>query len=276
MYENLGRQPPIYQQGVGPPVYQQGVRPSIYHQPDPLKNAFSGAGIIRDGLGAYGERILGSSTEYVQSNVSNYFSDPQYYFQVNGQYVRNKLKVILFPFLHRGHWTRITEPVGGRLSYKPPAFDINAPDLYIPLMSFGTYVVLAGFTLGLIGKFSPEALSLQFTKGLLGWFLQVLLLKVSLYSLGSGEAPLLDIVAYAGYAFTGMCVAVMGRIMWSYSYYFLMPFVCLCMGVFLVKTMKRILFAEIRSYDSSKQNYALLFMALAQFPFFMWLGVLGA
>ncbi|KAF9590598.1 hypothetical protein IFM89_035916, partial [Coptis chinensis] len=108
----------------------------------------------------------------LQSNVSKYFSDPQYYFQVNGQYVRNKLKVILFPFLHRGHWTRITEPVGGRLSYKPPAFDINALDLYIPLMSFGTYVVLAGFTLGLIRKFSPEALSLQFTKGLLGWFLQ--------------------------------------------------------------------------------------------------------
>ncbi|KAF9600956.1 hypothetical protein IFM89_014662 [Coptis chinensis] len=143
----------------------------------------AGAGIIRDGLGAYGERILGSSSKYVQSNVREYFSDPQYYFQVNGQYVRNKLK---------GHWTRITEPVGGRLSYKPLAFDINAPDLYIPLMSFGTYVVLASFKLGLIGKFSPEALSLQFTKGLLGWFLQVLLLKVSLYSLGSGEAPLLD------------------------------------------------------------------------------------
>ncbi|KAF9590197.1 hypothetical protein IFM89_031852 [Coptis chinensis] len=110
----------------------------------------AGEGIIRDGLGAYGERILGSSSEFVQSNVSKYFSDPQYYFQVNGQYVRNKLKVILFPFLHRGHWTRITEPVGGRLSYKPPSFDINAPDLYTPLMSYGTYVVLAGFTLALL------------------------------------------------------------------------------------------------------------------------------
>ncbi|KAF9602051.1 hypothetical protein IFM89_024808 [Coptis chinensis] len=78
------------------------------------------------------------------------------------------------------------------------------PTAYIPSMSFGTYVVLAGFKLGLIGKFSPEALSLQFTKGLLGLFLQVLLLKVSLYSLGSGEIPLLDIVACVGYAFTGM------------------------------------------------------------------------
>ncbi|CAL5427451.1 unnamed protein product [Camellia sinensis] len=248
MYDNLGAQPGVQ-------------RPPPNPQPNPFGDAFVGAGsgLIRGGLGAYGERILGSSSEYVQSNVSDilwlwnsklplcisrYFSDPQYYFQVNDQYVRNKLKVVLFPFLHRGHWTRITEPVGGRLSYKPPIYDINAPDLYIPLMAFGTYVVLAGFSLGLQGKFSPEALNWLFIKGLVGWFLQVSLLKMSLFSLGSGEAPLLDIVAYAGYSFTGMCLAVLGRIVWSYSYYFLMPWTCLCMGIYLVKTMKRVLFAE--------------------------------
>ncbi|KAH9783552.1 HRF1 protein [Citrus sinensis] len=134
MYSNMGTQP-----GPGMP------RPAADAQPNPFGNAFYGAGsgLIRGGLGAYGEKILGSSSEYVQSNISRYFSDPQYYFQVNDQYVRNKLK---------GHWTRITEPVGGRLSYKPPIYDINAPDLYIPFMAFGTYVVLAGFTLGLQGK----------------------------------------------------------------------------------------------------------------------------
>lgn len=120
----------------------------------------------------------------LNEQISRYFSDPQYYFQVNDHYVRNKLKVVLFPFLHRvsssftlffsllgelssllhrssmftnslllqGHWTRITEPVGGRLSYKPPIYDINAPDLYIPFMAFGTYVILAGLSLGLRGK----------------------------------------------------------------------------------------------------------------------------
>ncbi|XP_042482786.1 protein YIF1B-B-like isoform X1 [Macadamia integrifolia] len=265
MYENLAAQPVV-------------PRPPLIPRPNPFMNASyeAGSGLIRSGLGAYGEKILGSSSEYVQSNISRYFSDPQYYFQVNDQYVRNKLKIILFPFLHRGHWTRITEPVGGRLSYKPPVYDINAPDLYIPLMAFVTYVVLCGFSLGLVGKFSPEALSLQFTKGLLGWFLQVLVLKLSMYSLGGGEAPLLDLVAYGGYAFTGMCLAVLGRIMWSYAYYFLMPWTCFSMGVFLVKTMKRVLFAEIRSYDSSKHHYQLLFMALVQVPFFIWLGNIGA
>lgn len=121
-------------------------------------------------------------------------------------------------------------------------------------------------------RFSPEALNWLFIKGLVGWFLQVALLKVSLLSLGSGEAPLLDIVAYAGYTFTGMCLAILGKIMWSYSYYFMMPWTCLCMGIFLVKTMKRVLFSEVRTYDSSKHHYLLLFIALAQFPLFIWLG----
>ncbi|XP_020691386.1 protein YIF1B-B [Dendrobium catenatum] len=248
-------------------------------QPNPFGNTFYGAGsgLIRSGLEAYGERFLGSSSEFMQSNISRYFSNPQYYFQVNDQYVRNKLKVVLFPFLHRGHWTRITEPVGGRLSYKPPVYDINAPDLYIPLMAFGTYIILAGFSLGLMGRFSPEALSLQFTRGLVGWVLQVMLLKGLLYSLGSGEAPLFDIVAYGGYAYTGICIGVLARLCWSYSYYFVMPLMSLCMGVFLVKTMKRVLFSEMRTYEkrSSRQHYVLLFMALAQFPLFFWLGNLG-
>ncbi|KAI5323062.1 hypothetical protein L3X38_032134 [Prunus dulcis] len=168
MYNNVGTQPGVSM-------------PTAASQPNPFGNA-----------------LYGSSSEYVQSNISRYFSDPQYYFQVNDQYVRNKLKVVLFPFLHRGHWTRITGPVRGRLSYKPPIYDINAPDLYIPFRAFGTYVVLASLSLGLQGKFSPEALNWLFIKGLFGWFLQVALLKVTLLSLGSGEAPFLDIAAYAG------------------------------------------------------------------------------
>ncbi|XP_021907498.1 protein YIF1B-like isoform X1 [Carica papaya] len=260
MHENLG-----FQSG--------GPRPALNTQSSPFGNPFSGAGsgFIRGGLGAYGGKILGSGTEYVQSNISKYFSDPQYYFQVNDHYVRNKLKIVLFPFFHRGHWTRITEPVGGRLSYRPPINDINAPDLYIPFMAFATYLVLAGISLGLSGKFSPEALNWQFVKGMVGWFLQVMLLKFSILSLGGGEAPLLDTVAYAGYTFTGMCMAVLGRITLSYAYYLIVVWTCLCMGIFLVKTMKRTLFAEVRSYHSSKNNYLLVGFAFAQFPLIFWL-----
>lgn len=244
-------------------------------------NAFYGpgsSGLIKTGLGVYGEKFLGSSSEFMHTNISRYFSNPQYYFHVNDQYVRNKLKVILFPFLHRGHWTRISEPVGGRLSYKPPMYDINAPDLYIPFMAFGSFIILAGFTLGFMGKFTPEAINLQFTRGLIGWGLQIVFLKGLLYSMGGGEVPLLDLVAYSGYLFAGLSLAVAARLLWAYSYYAVMPWMSLCMGVFLVRTMKRVLFAETRGSErhSTRQHYFLLFMAIVQFPLFFWLGSIAA
>ncbi|CAM0909980.1 unnamed protein product [Alopecurus aequalis] len=254
-------------------------RPTNSH-PNPIESALYGAGpgLIRSGLGAYGEKFLGSSSEFMQSNITQYFSEPQYYFQVNTQYVRNKLKIVLFPFLHRGHWTRITEPVGGRLSYKPPVQDINAPDLYIPLMAFATYIVVAGYALGVLGRFTPEALTIQFTKGLLGWFMQVVLIKGLLYTLGSGESPLLDIVAYAGYGFAGTSLAMLVRIFWSHSYYFVLSWFCFCTGVFLVKTMKRVLLGASRSYERhpSRNHYFLLFLALVQFPMLIWLGKISS
>ena len=41
----------------------------------------------------------------------------------------------------------------------------------------------------------PEAINRQFVKGMVGWFSEVMLLKVSVPSPGGGEALLLDMVA---------------------------------------------------------------------------------
>ncbi|KAG8037192.1 hypothetical protein GUJ93_ZPchr0029g29032 [Zizania palustris] len=62
------------------------------------------------------------------------------------------------------------------------------------------------------GEVYPETLTLLFSKGLLDWFLQVILIRVLLYMLGTGETPLLDIVAYAGYGFVGTSLAMLVRI----------------------------------------------------------------
>lgn len=63
MYDNHGN----------PPGGPGGPRPPLNTPQTPFGNPFYGAssGLIRGGLGAYGEKILGSSSEYVQSNVSN-------------------------------------------------------------------------------------------------------------------------------------------------------------------------------------------------------------
>ncbi|XP_024369079.1 uncharacterized protein [Physcomitrium patens] len=248
----------------------QGSSPQVPTGPNnPLNDVFYGAapGL----LGAY----LGNSKDYVQSNVSRYFAshDIQYYFQVTDQYVRNKLKVVLCPFLHKGHWTRIAEQVAGGLKYKPPRHDINAPDLYLPIMALVTYILLSGFLLGMAGKFKPEAMSGLVTKATIGWIIETIMLKASLFALGSGDAPTLDVVAYAGYAFIGVSLSLVVRLLSPYAFHITWAYTSLCMASFLVKTMKRLLFAEVRRYDrdSTRHHYLLLLMAVAQFPLFYWL-----
>ena len=65
MYNNVKTQP-----GVPRPPVNAANAP-----PNPFGSAFYGAGsgLIRGGLGAYGEKILGLSSEYVQSNVSGIY-----------------------------------------------------------------------------------------------------------------------------------------------------------------------------------------------------------
>jgi hypothetical protein len=112
-----------------------------------------------------------------------------------------------------------------------------------------------------------------FTKAVLGWAVETILLKSSLFALGSTDAPLLDVLAYGGYSFIGVSVSVLASMVWSYAYYLTLPWTSLCMANFLVRTMKRLLFAEARSYDrdSTRHHYFLLLMGVAQFPLFYWL-----
>lgn len=127
-------------------------------------------------------------------------------------------------------------------------------------------------------RFSPEALGVQFTNGLLCWLLQFLLLEATLHSLGGGEVPLLDMVAYAGYIFPAACVVMLARVLCSYSFCVVTLWECLCMGIFLVKTMKRILVMEVTSFEwcnSTKRNYFLLLVGVAQIPLLFWLGNIG-
>lgn len=167
-------------------------------------------------------------------------------------------------FLPVSHWVFL----GGKLrTFGVITHSNSFITLYI--VSFGYQCVM--FAIPIYARFTPEALNWQFVKGMVGWFSQAMLLKVSMVSLGGREAPLLDMVAYAGYTFTGMCLAVLGRITLRYACYLIILWTCLCMGIFLVKTMKQTLLAEVRSYDTGKHHYLLLCIALTQFPMIFWL-----
>jgi len=235
------------------------------------------------GLGVYGGKFLNDGASFVSSNYAKYLSTASMraYFDVTESYVFHKLRLVMCPFLHKGSWARLPESVAGGTGYKPPRNDINAPDLYIPLMAFWTYVLVASirdvFT-GAHGTFTPETLATTVWWSSLFWGLESVFLWVCLRSVSSANhvisAPMLDIVSYVGYTFVYASLGMMMKTASSMILYSFLTWCMLCNAVFIAKTFKRIVFSEARQsgYSSStKHNYVLLLAAVIQAPIHMWL-----
>merc|ERR1712086_797530 len=111
------------------------------------------------------------------------------YFAVDNSYVRARLMLLLFPWpigsRKTKDWRRLHSTPDPNAPEKTipmqPREDENAPDLYIPFMAFVTYVLAAGFWLGVAGTFTPEILAQSFSSSLVVWFIEVVLTKGALY-----------------------------------------------------------------------------------------------
>ena len=85
-----------------------------------------------------------------------------------------------------------------------PRYEVNAPDLYIPVMAFVTYVLISGMSLGLQNRFSPEMLGIQASSVIIWAVMEVLAMWVTLYVLNI-QTPLkvLDLFAFSSYKYVG-------------------------------------------------------------------------
>jgi len=152
----------------------------------------------------------------------------------------------------------------------PPRDDINAPDLYIPTMSFVTYILIIGYVLGASDRFTPEVLGLTASKGMFLLGFEVMLIKFGFYLLNSLTVPVIDVVAYCGYKYVGITLTLLGGyILGQYAFYLLLTVTTSFMAIFLVRTLK-LVFPETGSFSnsmnggSSKRNYFLIGIALFQ------------
>ena len=139
----------------------------------------------------------------------------RYYFCVNNSYVKNKLRLLFFPFLHR-NWARLTVSQGDSDAYRAPRDDINAPDLYIPAMGFLTWVLISAILLGTALKFTPEAFGASTSQGIAVVVLEVLLLKAGYYLLSSAPSPpTLVLAAWSAYKFPAVCLNLLAYLLLS-------------------------------------------------------------
>jgi len=210
-----------------------------------------------------------------QTNMSSYFFDLKTYFDVTTPFVGDKIKLVLYPFAYK-HWSRKKKP-GTEIYMTGKDGDIFAPDLYIPLMGFVTYVLLYAFIVGITSTFSPEVLATTSSQLFIILFLEVVLFKSGCFFLipPNADGPrLFDLIAYCGYIVVGSILSMIsgffgGRI--AHISVSLITGFCMC--VFMVRTVQMIL-KESNTYapaSSVSRNYFVAFMGVLQILLCVWL-----
>lgn len=185
--------------------------------------------IVQDMALQYGQRLADQGKEQLEKYIP--VTRLKYYFAVDNKYVINKLRLLFFPYTHRDWSLKYDQdnPV-------QPRYDINAPDLYIPVMAYITYVVLAGLVLGMQDRFSPEQLGIQASSALAYAIMELIVYSLTLY-IGNIQTMLktLDLMAFAGYKFVIINVCLVTSILFkSFGYYLCLLYSSVALGFFLV------------------------------------------
>ncbi|CAD5232599.1 unnamed protein product [Bursaphelenchus xylophilus] len=264
-YDNYGYAPPPPQPDPygQPPFPQQQQPPNPYGQPpafgqfpDQFSAAFNNP-IVQSYAEGYKKQIY---EQYVATSAQTL----KYYFAVDTNYVVKKIGLIMCPFLHKD-WS---SPPGANGEQPPPKYNINAPDLYIPVMSFLTYVLVAGFVFGTQDRFEPEKLGLLTTNALFYLILENLAIFVTKFVLNiSHTLNVWHSLSYSCYKYVSMvfcllCFLIGGRSL----YYCALAYSIFATVFFLLRSMKiYILDMANRGGDQKKRKlYLLLSITLVQ------------
>ncbi|PGH12768.1 hypothetical protein AJ80_06592 [Polytolypa hystricis UAMH7299] len=302
-----------------PPAPQQQPQSASYGNPYQPSPAQGGSGTFAPGFGGLisdptaqmgfqvGKSAVMAGQEYMEQNLNRYVSIPalKHYFNVSNSYVISKLALVLFPWRHKP-WSRqqarlnaVPPTANGQIAqpqytsmYLPPRDDINSPDMYIPVMSLVTYILLSAVLAGLRGSFHPELLGSTTTTALAVLIFEILCLKIAMYILNiNNDSQLLDLMAYSGYKFVGIIVTLVasetvspGRGTGGWVGWTVFAYTFLANAFFLLRSLKYVLLPDssndspmrggtmstvARSQRNRRTQFLFIYSYVVQF-IFMW------
>ncbi|KAG0202803.1 hypothetical protein BGX28_004784 [Mortierella sp. GBA30] len=230
----------------------------------------------------FGKSAVMAGQEYVEQNLNRWVNRAalQPYFNVSNSYVVNKLRLLIFPWRHK-LWTRVlkrSETTGESIGYLPPRDDLNAPDMYIPVMAFVTYVLLIGISEGTENRFRPEILGPTASSAMAVVLLEFVMIKLCIYLLNiTSEVPILDLVAYSGYKFVGIIVSIIVRLSKAPTSLFWTVFLYTgaATGFFLLRSLRYVILPEasagtVLAPQRKRRIHFLICLSVLQFGF-MWI-----
>ncbi|GMR59103.1 hypothetical protein PMAYCL1PPCAC_29298, partial [Pristionchus mayeri] len=262
-------QPPQQQEQQQPLQQPYGQPPDPYaHQGYGLPQGASQ--LMSDPMFKAAQQFGGQFAEQQKEKLVKYLNPFQlkYYFSVDNAYVGKKLGLILFPFFH-SDWAPKFSHDSGPVSARD---DINAPDLYIPLMAFLTYVLVSGFVLGTQSRFSPEILGILTSNALVLSLIENVIINIAKFVMNiSASLSIWHSLAYSTYKFVGMTLCLVSFILGGKSiYYGVLIYTSAALVFFLLRTVANFFFDAHYTADGRKRKGFLILFILITQPFIMW------
>ncbi|KAG7391204.1 Protein yif1b [Phytophthora pseudosyringae] len=196
----------------------------------------------------------------------------KYYFTVNNSYVISRLKILLLPFRHK-NWRRMgngDQDESKPMQYAPPTRDSNAPDLYIPLMGFLTYILIVGYSKGTSNQFSPDVITKDASYCLVMQLIEIGVLAACLYVLNS-SISFLDLVSFSGYKYIPLVInTVVFQLLGSIAYYVSLLYTGVAVSYFTLNCMKGSV-AEPTADNRLFRNYLLFGVSCLQLVLVCWI-----
>uniref|UniRef100_H3BDF3 Protein YIF1 n=1 Tax=Latimeria chalumnae TaxID=7897 RepID=H3BDF3_LATCH len=229
----------------------------------------------------YGSSLASQGKEIVGRNIDRFIpvSKLKYYFAVDTLYVGKKLGLLIFPYLHQNWEVKYQQdtPVA-------PRFDVNAPDLYIPVMAFITYILVAGLALGTQNRFSySECLFVQ--------FLLIIFFKLFFFFIISESCVALQcnedyssshtvVTNFSNVSDVGLMIVgvLSGLLFGKTGYYLLLGWCCMAIVVFMIRTLRLKILSEaaaegvlVRGAKNQLRMYLTMAIAAVQPIVMYWL-----
>ncbi|ORD99910.1 YIF1 [Hepatospora eriocheir] len=163
--------------------------------------------------------------------IKEKISEIKEFFNINDSLVLDKLILICYPF------------------YSSSEF-LYKQDLYIPIVSFMTFILLSSLDLGIKGLFKPEKLFVSSSRNITVILILVGLYKLLFYLLGF-SIGVLDILCFCGYRFVPMCIIKLSSlIIYRYVYYLIIVYLFVCYFFFI----SRSIYNHLQDLVNSKIN----------------------
>lgn len=193
----------------------------------------------------------------------------KYYFDVDNSYVLRKVLLILFPFYH-DVWRRKLKDAQGEVPiYFSPREDINAPDLYVPLMALVSYIVLLGVAMGIEGDFRPERLGITSSYVLVIALIELFVVKFGSFIFGIGlNVSILDITPYVIYKYVAVnIILIVGLLLGFHGTVASFLYLGSALMFFLLRSFRNILLTDdINDFHPQKRRHVhfLFFVVILQ------------